>query len=713
MNMRLGAGELRNVLISALCLCMAAVLAGCGQADQPPAGQVVEADVPSDVAPDAAAQEADPLTDYLAALTADVTRLEDANAIRTLQRTYGYYVDQGAWDDVADLFADDASMEIGLRGVYIGRERIRKFLYAVYGVSGLREGQLNENMQLQGVVHVDPDGEHAKARWRSYMFAGMYGKSATLAEGPYENEYVKEKGVWKISRLHWFETFTVPYEGGWAHNENVNRRSGEDIGWVPDLPPSVDYERWPAVSIPPFHYAHPSTDPKVEPAVIPSDIDEPVLSDTLWALRNRVARLQDKEQIENILGAYGYYMDKCMADEVAGLFADNGTMEFSQRGVYIGRDHINKAMALFCPHGLQQGHLQNQLLVQPVIHVSEDGTRAFARLRSMAMMGTYDAVGIWGDAIYEMELVKTDGRWQILHDHSYATFYSLYNEGFARGVRPAPGISSTLPPDAPPTEVYQALPGVYLPAFHYPHPVTGKPIYGGLPKIALSAAPKPVPADITGHDDIAALAERVTLLEDHKAVEDLQRTYGFMVDKALWGEVSELFTDDGTLEIGGRGIFVGQQRIHEYLLFLGKEGPLHGRLINHIQLQPVVHVSADGKTAKARMRFVAQGGDATDPENPPKDAPGVPTNGYLGMGTYENEYVKDNGVWKIKTLHAYFRMYTVDNQGWGKVALPITTVEPLLPPDRPPSMAYTQYPDIFIPPLHYPNPVSAASTAQD
>ena len=38
-----------------------------------------------------------------------------------------------------------------------------------------------------------------------------------------------------------------------------------------------------------------------------------------------------------------------------------------------------------------------------------------------------------------------------------------------------------VPPDKPPTEVYRAFPGVYIPPFDYPHPVTGKPIDTGEP----------------------------------------------------------------------------------------------------------------------------------------------------------------------------------------------------------------------------------------
>ena len=201
----------------------------------------------------------------------------------------------------------------------------------------------------------------------------------------------------------------------------------------------------------------------------------------------------------------------------------------------------------------------------------------------------------------------------------------------------------------------------------------------------------------------AELDRRITRIEDVNAIENLQRSYGFMVDKALWKQVADLFSDDGTLEIGGRGVFVGRERIHAYLSFLGKEGPVYGRLFDHMQLQPIIHVAPEGKTAQGRWRFFAQGGQLGSSDD--NGTPGSGT-GYLGMGTYENDYVKENGIWKFKTLHAYFRMYTRDTEGWGKTAQPMTRPEADLPPDLPPTVVYDQYPATFIPPFHYRNPVT-------
>jgi hypothetical protein len=614
----------------------------------------------------------------ITALETRADRVKDTNDVKRLQRAYGFYLDQGDWDHVADLFAADASIEYANEGVYVGQQRIREYLKRLGGGhNGLIAGRMNNHLVLQPVVHVAQDGLSARARWRSLIMLGQYGQSASWGEGTYENEYVKHAGVWKIKKLHWYVTFVAPYEGGWAKVKPEDAIVSAFVKeFPPDRPPSLAYKPYPAAFVPPYYYGPggasqpPAPDPAPE-----SDLAQ-------WSLE--IARLEAHEAIENLQAMYGYYLDKNQWDSVADLFTENATYEIGQRGVYRGKKRVREALNLIGPAGVQPGLLNNELQLQPVIHVSSDGRSAKARWRTLEMKGEHGKRGAWGSGIYENEYALEQGRWKISKLHYYVTFRADYDEGWLKRPLPIERVSEVLPPDAPPTEVYGSLPDVYLPPYHYSNP--------GL-------ALEPRKDSGTAPPELRSLAKKIGLLNDEIEVQRLQRAYGYYVDKNMWDEVTELFADDATLEIGGRGVFVGKKRVREYMHYLGKPGPQHGGLYDHSQWQLVTHVSEDGTTAKQRLRALIMAGL-------PNAADAGLESSVFGECTYENEYVKIDGVWKIARLYSYFNMYTPYAEGWGRKALPNTRLEKRLAPDRAPTRVYETYPAIAKLEYHYRNPVT-------
>jgi len=176
-------------------------------------------------------------------------------------------------------------------------------------------------------------------------------------------------------------------------------------------------------------------------------------------------------------------------------------------------------------------------------------------------------------------------------------------------------------------------------------------------------------------------------------VENLQRIFGFYIDKHQWSQAADLFADNATIEIGGSGVYVGRKRVLAYLDSLGAEGPQEGVLNDHMQLQPVVHVYPDG-TARGRWHHFSQ-----------EARFGI--SHHWGTGVYENEYVKEGGVWKISKMQLYSTMRTPVDDGWGVTALPRTSPSENLPPDQPPSVDYQNYPAVYVVPFHYNNPVTS------
>ena len=183
----------------------------------------------------------------LAQLAQRATRVADVAEIKRLQAIYGYYIDRSMWDDIVDLMTDDVTLEYGGSGVYVGKAQARALLYGIgYGQYGLLPGQLRDHTQLQPVITLAADGRTAQGRWHALVLLGQFKQYARWQTGPYENTYRKENGRWKISSLHWFETFTVPFVGGWQGSMPQSNVADRRLP-APDRPPSIAHVAWPGV----------------------------------------------------------------------------------------------------------------------------------------------------------------------------------------------------------------------------------------------------------------------------------------------------------------------------------------------------------------------------------------------------------------------------------------------------------------------------------
>lgn len=221
-----------------------------------------------------------------------------------------------------------------------------------------------------------------------------------------------------------------------------------------------------------------------------------------------------------------------------------------------------------------------------------------------------------------------------------------------------------------------------------------------LPLLALLLLPAAAPVQAQNLDrDIAQLTQRVELLEGTRAVKKLQRAFGYYVDRGLWGDAADLFADNGTIEIGQDGVYVGKARIREYLMRLhgGQEGLIYGQLNEWVTLQPAVTMGADGLTATARWRDLGMTGQYKQ-------------HAEWRDGIYENTYVKEDGVWKIAALRLQVNFVAPYESGWARLApgegLARSAASQEFPPDQPPSAAYAPFPATQLAPFQAPHPVT-------
>jgi ABC-type nitrate/sulfonate/bicarbonate transport system substrate-binding protein len=608
-------------------------------------------------------------------LAVNADNVDGIRAVKRLQHIYAQYMEQGQWNDLADLFADKGVAQFD-QTIVEGKDAVRLFFTNRLGrgVQGLGTGRLNLRMVLSPVVNLSADGSHAKARWHEVAMLGEYGKSANWQGGIYENEYVRENGVWKIATLHFYPNFAGSYETGW--------RSTSETPFVV-----------------PFHYTAqtagipiPDEARRVVHAEAPQTL--PTLSTRLGVLEHRLARVNDASEVQNLQNIYGYYFDRKMWEDLAELFASkNATMELGLSGVYVGKASIRRALDQFGK--LRTGELNDHLQLEPVINVAPDGKTAQARGIQLSMT-SYDKAGQWTESIYNNDYVKEDGKWKIRSVHIYQRFISDYYVGWMTSALPAPPASADFVADRLSTQLFTTYPHTYFPPIRYSHPVNPpfeKPLSGK------HSQAHTVPELMTR---ITEAERQLAIAEAYDGAENISNAYGYYIDEFQWDNMADVFSRDGWKELSYIGTYISRERIRQSVKMRYGEGGRTGKSMTlHQKTQPVVNVAPDGQSARIRERLLQI--------NSVTDAPGS----YIG-GIYENEIVKEDGVWKIAGMDLDYVWTASYVNGWARAEAadshrfaPTTGAPLAVPPDRPlRGVVVAPFPTIVDVPFHYRNPVS-------
>lgn len=196
-----------------------------------------------------------------------VAVLEDLEAIKRLQRSYGYYLEHWMYREIIDLFSDREDTRLNLQvGIFLGKEGVRRYYSGLQDIYSKNPDLLHMIMQLSGIVDIAGDGLTAAGRWYGFgVWALPVGEyvSHGLASGIYTVEYIKENGTWKIWKFMWNPCVMANPATGWVEPERRVRPGSRTAlpPTTPDEPRDVE-TNYPSGYIPPFHYAHPVTGKK-------------------------------------------------------------------------------------------------------------------------------------------------------------------------------------------------------------------------------------------------------------------------------------------------------------------------------------------------------------------------------------------------------------------------------------------------------------------
>jgi hypothetical protein len=156
------------------------------------------------------------------------------------------------------------------------------------------------------------------------------------------------------------------------------------------------------------------------------------------------------------------------------------------------------------------------------------------------------------------------------------------------------------------------------------------------------------------------LSNQLARLEDATVIRRLHQTYESYLDKGMYDEVVDMFADEGEVVFNG-GVFVGRdkgiRRLYSGHFSRGCTGkkiePAPGFELDPAQLQDVVEVAADRKSAKAQFAYSMQVGTPWISDLPLLEMARWHGQGIVQWwegGIHEISYVKEGDAWKIKRL---------------------------------------------------------------
>ncbi|WP_188726418.1 nuclear transport factor 2 family protein [Pseudoclavibacter endophyticus] len=550
-------------------------------------------------------------------------RVESIREVKDLQRRYAHLGQLGNTRDMAGLFGDDATVE-GAARRWSGRAEIDAFLQAEVApwASGA-SGALHFEVIDQPLITLSDSGEHASGRWHSLRFLGDGVAVAQICAGIYENEYHRSEAGWRISSIRYVPLYDGDYVDGWTNTAPTG---------VPIVPP---------------HFTAEQVGAPAGPARPADSFGEAEAGH----LATRIARLNDEDDVRNLLHAFGYYVDRKMWADVHDLFAEEACIRVGQTE-YSGQEGVHRALHEMGAAGLVTGELNDRMIFGAIVDVRPGGEEADVRGFEVALLADPESgEGHWEFSVFRNRMVKHDGLWRI-HDVTVSrVLRATYADGWATG-------------------------GIDLEGNSAPPPV-------------LNPAPRSANAQERAqreHEDVqlADLDRKLSRSRAYDAVENLSAAYGYYLDDFQWPEMAALFATNGHKQSPFAGYYFGPERI------LGAATASHGaprdpavpraRAVLHWRPQSVVMVSHDGRSANLRARLF-QMRTAADV---------LPEWTGIHSGNYANDQaVLDGGVWRLwsVTIDEYYFVSPSWSGGWASAQVDEAKPQPpskllsLYPPD--------------------------------
>ena len=159
------------------------------------------------------------------------------------------------------------------------------------------------------------------------------------------------------------------------------------------------------------------------------------------------------------------------------------------------------------------------------------------------------------------------------------------------------------------------------------------------------------------------LEEKVTRLLDITEIQQVLNRYVYMLTTMDFEHIFDVCfaqnREDVSIQASDSGVYIGKEHVRDRFFgkFMGMLKTVPGAFTMHFTTNPVIEIAEDGQKARS---VCPSPGCATDPQH--KDALWI-------WGTFIDDYIKEDGHWKI-LHHAFVPFFrTPYDKGWTKQAI--------------------------------------------
>jgi hypothetical protein len=529
-------------------------------------------------------------------LARDLGRVESVRAIKNAQRQFVQLAQFGRYEQISTLFTSNATFIWGNNTVTGGPPAISSWLRTDAGnMNGIAPGSLDTFIIENPLVSLSVDGRSAKARWNGIRFQGD-GKGGTRIQGGiYENQYSLTEDGWKISLLHYYAMYIGPYKEGWRN---------------------VDGKALPVV---PYHFT-----PDGSGIPIPEPEGEPPTTEyTAEELEKRIQRLNDEDEVRNLMHAHGYYVDRRMWTDVVDLHTKNTTVTVRNARNYTGLSGTREALERMGPEGLTQGVNNDHPIFDMIVEINPNGREAIARGIEIAMLGNaLNKTASWEFNIFRNHFVKERTIWKVKDVDITPLIVADYYQGWGNGGLKAP--NTHIPPF------------LNITAPKYVSPLRAK-------------------FRRDNSTDTADLHRRLARSAAYDGAENQSNAYGYLLDDIDCAKMGALFAKRGHKASPFAGFFITPERITQacFTSYGTNRSALRSSISYHWRPQPVILVSDDGRSATLRARLL-------QPSTSTSRA------GSFNNAIYHDQMVHEDGKWRLwsVTIDEFYWQSSSWEGGW-------------------------------------------------